>query len=245
MTLRLSLGQFFRSFADAISPVASAALEPEAPLRPENVQETAIKSLLEKCARAFVPPGRHVRANVMVFTSNGARRKVSRATAFNMENDPDADLEIDATAAASGKAATERRAAVADLVLLRITAVPAWGLRAEQQARVRSTLQSVLSVPVFNPHDVDGPLLGTLQVDSDLTMEEAGFSKPESAELLQQFADVLSLLMIGLPVRIATAMADAVPSAPKSRVQNATQVEPGLYVANATTSIFQLSKHLY
>ena len=187
-----------------------------------------------------MPRGRHVRANVMTFNADGTRRHVNASTAFNMESDPDRDLEIDATAAASGKAVSDRRAAVADLVLLQITAAPTWGLRAQEQARVRPTLKSILTVPVFNPKDVDGPLLGTLQVDSDLTVEEAGFNKPEAAELLQQFADVLSMLMIGVDVRLTAEKNEFTGTAPKSRVQNATQVEPGLYVANRSTSIFQL-----
>jgi hypothetical protein len=92
---------------------------------------------------------------------------------------------------------------------------------------------------LFNPVDADGALLGTLQVDSDLTVEEAGFNRPEVAELLQQFADVLSLLLTGVNVRVTSGKNGTVSPAPKSRVQNATQVEPGLYVANSSTSIFQ------
>jgi hypothetical protein len=162
-----------------------------------------------------------------------------------MEYDPDRDLEIGATVAASGRAVTERRAAAADLGLLRITAAPAWGLKAEEQVRVRPTLMSILTVPIFNPEDIDGPLLGSLQVDSDLTVEEAGFTRPESAELLQQFADVLALLLTGVQVRVGDVKTETEKAMPKSRVQNASQVEPGLYVANRSTSIFQLSKSRY
>lgn len=205
-----------------------------------TTHDGSIKQLLEVCAKAFVPRGLHVRANVMTFNADGTRRHVNTSTAFNMESDPDRDLEIDSTAAASGKAVSDRRAAVADLVLLQITAAPTWGLRAHEQARVRPTLKSILTVPVFNPKDVDGALLGTLQVDSDLTVEEAGFNKPEAAELLQQFADVLSMLMIGVDVQMTAEKNEFTGLAPKSRVQNATQVEPGLYVANRSTSIFQL-----
>jgi hypothetical protein len=210
------------------------------PVSPSATDPVTIRALLETCAKAFVPRGMHVRANVMTFNADGTRRQVNASTAFNMEGDPDRDLEIDSTAAASGKAVSDRRAAVADLVLLQITAAPTWGLRAQEQVRVRPTLKSILTVPVFNPKDVDGPLLGTLQVDSDLTVEEAGFNKPEAAELLQQFADVLSILMIGVGVRLGAETNQYSRSTPQSRVQNATQVEPGLYVANRSTSIFQL-----
>ena len=219
-------------------PPAPPAAAAPAPLG--VIDDSAIKELLEVCAKAFVPRGHHVRANVMTFNADGTRRHVNASTAFNMADDPDRDLEIDAAAAASGKPVTDRRAAVADLVLLQITAAPTWGLRAQEQARVRPTLKSILSVPVFNPNNVNGPLLGTLQVDSDLTVEEAGFNKPEAAELLQQFADVLSMLMIGVKVQLTDGNHAFTGTAPKSRVQNATQVEPGLYVANRSTSIFQL-----
>jgi hypothetical protein len=100
-------------------------------------------------------------------------------------------------------------------------------------------------VPIFNPEDIEGPLVGSLQVDSDLTVEEAGFNRPESAELLQQFAGVLALLLIGVPVRVGGTTAGTLRGPAKSRVLNARQVEPGLYVANRSTSIFQVSKNRY
>jgi GAF domain-containing protein len=246
MKLRARVGNSLIILGKRLSPDTFAApVKAERRGRALNLREAGIKKLLESCARAFVPSGRHVRSHVMTFNASGTRRKVNSATAYNMEHDPDRDFEIDATAAASGRAVAERRAAVADLVLLQIMAKPAWGLSAEEQACVRPTLKSILSVPVFNPDDVDGQLLGTLQVDSDLTMEEAGFIRPESAELLQQFADVLSLLMIGVDVELTDAKQDLPSPTPKARVQNATQIEPGVYIANSTTSIFQLSKARY
>ena len=254
MKLRRQLAAFFGFLGEALGgaplpahPQAEPHVEPamERAVWLESKQEIAIRELLETCARSFVPRDKHVRANMMTFVADRTRRQVHAATAYNMENDPDRDLEVGATSAASGKAVTERRAAVADLGLLRITATPPWGMKTDEQMRVRPTLMSILSVPIFNPEDIDGPLLGSLQVDSDLTVEEAGFTKPESAELLQQFADLLSLLLIGVHVRVADVKTKAPRAAPKSRVQNASQVEPGLYVANRSTSIFQLSKDRY
>lgn len=252
MKLRRQLATFFAFLSDAIGgqPPNAPADSHEPPVMNravwlESKQEIAIRELLVICARSFVPSDKHIRANMMMFSPDRTRRQVHAATAYNMDNDPDNSLEVNATAAASGKAVSERRAAVADLGLLQITAAPPWGLQAAEQARVRPTLKSILAVPIFNPQDIDGPLLGTLQVDSDLTVEEAGFNKPESAELLQQFGDVLSLLLSGVHVRVGHVKAEAVNTMPKSRVQNAAQVEPGLYVANSTTSIFQLSKDRY
>jgi hypothetical protein len=255
MKLRRQLAAFLAFLGEAIGGQVSPPTTPADPdVTPpamdravwlENKQEIVIRELLETCARSFIPSHRHVRANIMTFSPDRKRRQVHAATAYNMENDPDRALEIAATAAASGKAVTERRAAVADLGLLRITAAPPWGLQVDEQAQVRPTLMSILTVPIFNPEDIDGPLLGSLQVDSDLTVEEAGFNKPESAELLQQFADILSLLLVGVQVRVGDVTTETVKAMPKSRVQNASQVEPGLYVANRSTSIFQLSKTYY
>ena len=262
-TLRRQLAELLASAARALDPSVAGpggllrrpAAGPQTPAKPavdpvpktvpvvspDFSQQTAIKQLLKTCARAFVTRGRHVRANVMTFTPDGLRRKVDTATAFNMADDPDAGLEINAGAGASGKAVHFRRAAVADLTLLQISSVPPWGLSAEEQAHVRPKLKSILSVPIFHPVNANGPLLGTLQVDSDLTVEEAGFNKPEAAELMQQFADVLSLMMIGIAVRLGEAAIPAAPAMSHSRVQNARQVEAGIYVANSSTSIFLIS----
>jgi hypothetical protein len=223
-------------------PTRRTAPEANPAGNPDSARDTAIGQLLETCARAFVPGGRHVRANVMTFTADGLRRAVNRATAFNMAGDADADLEMGATAGASGKAVLYRRAAVADLTLLQITSVPPWGLTAGEQAHVRPKLKSILSVPIFHPAHANGPLLGSLQVDSDLTVEEAGFNKPEAAELMQQFADVLSLMMIGVRVQLGDLAVTTASPMSHSRVQNATQVEPGMYIANSSTSIFLISR---
>ena len=222
-------------------PPAPALAPPAEP--PRAAADLAIRELLETCARAFVPDGSHVRANVMTFTADRRRRAVNRATAFNMDGDPDADLEIDATAGASGKAVAFRRATVADLTLLQISAVPPWGLHADEQARVRPRLRSILSVPIFDPANANGPLLGTLQVDSDLSVEQAAFNRPEAAELMQQFADVLSLMMTGVDVQLGHADVVQTDLITHSRVENATQVEPGMYVANVSTSIFLMSRN--
>ena len=85
----------------------------------ESSQEIAIRELLETCAHSFVPRDRHVRANMMTFSPDRSRRQVHAATAYNMETIPIAISKSALTAAASGKAVTERRAAVADLGLLR------------------------------------------------------------------------------------------------------------------------------
>lgn len=131
----------------------------------------------------------------MKFSSDAKRRKVDSATAFNMDRDPDLDFKIDAMAGVSGQAALNRRPAFGDISVPLQPGGPDWGLRDNEKARVRQSLKSILSVPVFNPTDPDGPLLATLQIDSDLSLRESGLDQEEKWRVAERFADVVSLLL--------------------------------------------------
>jgi hypothetical protein len=155
----------------------------------------SIRKVLEACGSAYGYPERPVRANLMLVTRGGRRRRVETATAFNMANDPDCDLEIDATAGVSGEAFVHRAPAYGDLALALQPGGPTWGLRESERARVRPELKSILSVPVFDPDDPEGALLGTLQVDSDLTFEEMEFDRPDRRAVAERFGDVVALLI--------------------------------------------------
>lgn len=157
--------------------------------------EDCTKRLLRACAHSFGYPGVQVRVNIMKFSANGQRRRVHAATAFNMEKDPDGDLEIDGTAGVSGQAAVSRRPAFGDISLPLQPGGPDWGLRDGEKAKVRQSLKSILSVPVFNPADTDGPLFATLQVDSDFPLAEIGFDQEQKWRVAERFADVVSLLL--------------------------------------------------
>jgi len=157
--------------------------------------ERCLKRLLEACAHSFGYPAVHVRVNIMKFSPDRTRRKVDSVTAFNMANDPDFDLEIDATAGVSGQAVVHGRTAFGDISLPLRPGGPDWGLRDAEKARVRRTLSSVLSVPVLNPTDPDGPLFATLQIDSDVPVAEIGFDQEDKWHVAERFADVISLLL--------------------------------------------------
>jgi hypothetical protein len=157
--------------------------------------ERCMKRLLDACGHSFGYPGIHVRVNLMKYSPDRRRRKVEGATAFNMSSDPDVDLELDATAGVSGQASIHRRPAFGDISIPLKPGGPDWGLTDSQKARVRRSLKSILSVPVFNSADPDGPLLATLQVDSDLPLEESGLETEEKWLMAERFADVVSLLL--------------------------------------------------
>jgi hypothetical protein len=88
-----------------------------------------------------------------------------------------------------------RRPAIGDISLPLQPAGPDWGLRDAEKAKVRQTLKSILSVPVFNPVDTDGGLLATLQIDSDLPLDESGLGEEQKRHVAERFADVVSLLL--------------------------------------------------
>jgi hypothetical protein len=112
---------------------------------------------------------------------NKQRRRVDPELTFNMSSDPDIDLEIDVTAGVTGEAWIHRTPAFGDLTLALQKGGPTWGLRATETARVRPSLRSILSVPIFDPDNPTGDLLGTLQVDSDLSLQEMGFRRARAA----------------------------------------------------------------
>jgi hypothetical protein len=153
-----------------------------------------VKNALEACAVAYGHPGRHVRSNIMLLLGNG-RRRVDAETAFNMRSDADSDLEIDATAGVSGEAFFHRATIYGDLQLALQEAGPSWGLRDAESAKIRPTLKSILSVPLFDPDHPERQLLGTLQVDSDLRFDQMEFDKPERRAVAERFGDVIALLL--------------------------------------------------
>jgi hypothetical protein len=67
-------------------------------------------------------------------------------------------------------------------------------LRAAETAKVRQTLHSILSAPVFDPDNPDATPIATLQVDSDLPLEQTQYGQEEIQQLAERFADVVALL---------------------------------------------------
>jgi hypothetical protein len=157
--------------------------------------ERAVRHVLETCAVGFGHPRQHIRTNIMLPCNGGKSRKVDRATAFNMDEDPDSDLELTVAAGVSGEAWVQRKPAYGDLTAALRPGGPSWGLTPPEKARVRSTLRSILSVPIPDPDNPDGALLGTLQIDSDHTLDETDFDDDDCHPIAERFADVVALLL--------------------------------------------------
>jgi len=153
-----------------------------------------IKRLLAGLSDCYPSPNR---TNVMLTKKEGnrLRRRVDKATAHNMDEDPDNELEMDAFAGVSGKAMREKAYVWGDLTIAESPGAPSWGLRPDEQRRVRPGLKSIVSVPLI---DCDAPgdePLGTLQIDSDLTIEEFLPDRAAGGKIAFRFADVVALLL--------------------------------------------------
>jgi NTE family protein len=128
----------------------------------------------------------HLRANLVLPTSRGTLRIV---TGYNMDDDADDRLEFEVESSACGECWLKRKVVIFDVgVYLRArTRIP--GLTKYQQALVRPSLSSIISIPIFDgihsdPNDqpVDNSLIGILNFDSD-TATVAQFEVSQDAAL--------------------------------------------------------------
>jgi len=161
-------------------------------LRSRRTTIKVIQKVLTSLAQQCGYPERHVRANIMLPDPSRRTRKVDTKTAFNMDGDPDRDLEISATTGVSGHAWNRRRGQIGDLMILSQDAGPDWGLTDDEQAKIREHLSTILSVPIFDPGDSHGPLIGTLQVDSDCPNSVLAWNDATVARA-QTVSDVIAL----------------------------------------------------
>jgi hypothetical protein len=172
----------------ASTGVLTAVTQRTKTMRQRRETRKAIKKLLWMLAAQFGFPEKHVRTNVTLCSKDKTRRYVDKGTACNMDGDTDGDLSMAMTTGVSGLAVTSRAPALVEL-----TEDEYWGLTAEEDAKVRKTLKTILSVPIFHGEDGQVPeLLGTLQVDSDLTKEELGLDEG-SIKIVERYADVCAL----------------------------------------------------
>ena len=191
-----SLGTLYLALLGLFAALPAIAIRENRLKQGREEAQKCIRRVLLACASSFGHPDIHIRCNIMRYSKDRMRRKVEAETAFNMDSDPDRDLEIDATAGASGEVEIQRVPAYGDLTQANPPGSPGWGLRPSETAKVRRTLKSILSVPVFDPDDPSGPLLATLQIDSDEPISVVRFDDLDAkGALAQSFADVVSLLI--------------------------------------------------
>ena len=114
---------------------------------------------------------RTLRANLTLPTSRGTLRIVA---AHNMDADADDRLEFELDEGACGECWRKHKIVVSDIGAFLATKTQIPGLTKYQQAQLRPTLSSIMSIPIFDPiklspdrDDLDNPLIGILNFDCD------------------------------------------------------------------------------
>ena len=116
-----------------------------------------------------------VRAQVMLPTGNGKRIVVYQ---YNMDNDPDQDLDLAEDAGATGNTWAKREPTIADLedAAREQNYAIQWKMTQEQQAKIRKDRKAMLCVPIFDRVSVGtaerlkDSLIGTLSADTNLSL---------------------------------------------------------------------------
>jgi hypothetical protein len=163
-----------------------------------KTKRAAIRKLLRALATAFDDNGtKHVRAHLMLRRKVRNVRCVDHTTAHNMHGDPDEKISMKMFDGISGMAAKRRCPTIADISEIVADCKSGMRLDKKLQKMVRPTLQTILSVPVLNPEDSEGELLGTLQLDSDLPISVIFPDTFRASQIAVTFADAASL-MLGL-----------------------------------------------
>lgn len=113
----------------------------------------------------------HMRVNVVMPTTTGRLRVMYT---YNMGDDPDDRLELDWEGGASGRCLQKHQPVICDLVDAKKSYQDKWKMNKYQQALVRKSLKSLLSVPIFDYTKYDrsksekqNPVVGVLNFDSD------------------------------------------------------------------------------
>jgi NTE family protein len=141
-------------------------------LAPRNPRVLAM--MLKEAAELFIREAgfdEHFRTNLALPTSRDTLRIVA---GHNMEEDADDRLEFELDVGACGECWTKHDIVVLDVGDYLRSKAPIPGLNKYQQALVRPTLSTIMSVPIFDParfsevrEDGFNPLIGILNFDSD------------------------------------------------------------------------------
>jgi NTE family protein len=164
-------------------------------------QEQMAPFLFEAHERMLDRVGRsvHLRLNVMDKNSLG---RLSIRYKYNMEFDSDDRMDLPIEAGGAGQCYTRRKPVIVDLQRAK-REYPHFRMSKYEQALVRSSLRSLLSVPIFNPRskgDVESrSVMGVLNIDSDdLSADELGDIEDLAIEISSMISHVwLELAELG------------------------------------------------
>lgn len=145
-----------------------------------------------------------MRAHIMLLTDRKSSTADStRIVTYSMgmegdsskgvQGDPDIDLELDQHAGCSGRAWDTRQIAVADLV--EASRDPKfWSMSPEQQAKIPSRIQSMISAPIPGDLRADSAPsrpIGTISVDCEARLADTGWWNESTGEIDADVATVM------------------------------------------------------
>jgi NTE family protein len=161
----------YQTYAWAASQTADQLLNKLAPKHPR-----VISAILERAAVIFkrhagLAPSTQMRANLVVDTGRDSLRIVG---SYEMEQDADDRLELEKDCWGCGQCWRSHKIETLDVATLRAGPIKESGLSKYQWALIRTSLQTVMSIPVFDPVGYDksrpvsdNPLIGILNFDFD------------------------------------------------------------------------------
>jgi NTE family protein len=183
------------SLIDCGKLAANEALRRSAKPSADNV-ELLLQDLCDKLEALRQGNVTHdLRANIFLPYGRG---KAKIFYSWNMNGDPDQDLELNIFSGATGNVFASGETKLFDLAEVRLKALAdpgylsrEWRMTTFEHSHVRPTLCSLLSSPIRDNHE---KIIGVLSIDSDKSQAEA-FPQPEECfDVVEKYARVIGAL---------------------------------------------------
>lgn len=124
------------------------------------------------------------RANIMLIKNN----RLAIQFHYGMDSTRDLDIQLEKNQGCAGQAWGCGDQRCADLRKIEATGRPSWNLTPQQEA-VTDHLGAILSTPIFDPQNPQ-EVVGVLNIDSELSLQKAGFLKEEISEQASEYANM-------------------------------------------------------
>lgn len=158
-----------------------------------------LKTLHQEMIKLIKKPKVHLRINIAL-PVEPSKQKLRILYSYNMDNDTDDRLELSINGGAIGKCWQTLNPVLVDMEQAKKTFETDWRMNKYQQALVRPTLKTLISMPIFDPISLDtykngdkNVILAVLSMDSDhdLLNEFTELSRKASGEI-RELVDLFS-----------------------------------------------------
>lgn len=139
--------------------------------------EPILRALMDQIASVSDAEIKGARASIALVVSRGSEIHRIITYSLGMDDAPDGDLELDATAGCSGRAWQECGVAVADVEEGR-SRPEDWGMTPGQYAKIPESVRSVISVPIIDDARSAQPgmhPIGTISIDCQTALADTGW----------------------------------------------------------------------